>query len=49
MSLYPNGHQDVTGPRSLTAMIRRYLYARPPGATTAPVRDWFKENPQCTR
>lgn len=46
MSLYPNGHQDVTGPRSLTAMIQRYPFARPPGATTARVGDWFKESPR---
>lgn len=49
MSLDPKGHQDVTSRRSLSAMIARYPYGRPPGATTAPVGDWFKESPQCTR
>lgn len=45
----PDGHQEVTGVRSMSAIVRRYPLACPPAATTARVGDGFKERAQCTR
>ena len=37
MSVYRAEHQDVTGGRRLSVIIRRYPSARPEGAIPAPV------------